>query len=113
MKLADTIILLEMVGRTVMVLLSSTVKECFGKLLLPPASEERALLPTELQNVIKCLRFAFKFWQGSNALIFQKLIGMYPEIHKNSHNLCMWKRSYMFSFSAEVCHMFNSSQVSS
>lgn len=84
MKLEDTIILLEMVGRTVMVLLSSTIKECFGKLLLHTASEEEFLLPTGLQNFLKYLLFESKFWQGSNALIFQNLKGIYPEIHKTT-----------------------------
>lgn len=83
MKLEDTTILLKMVGRTVVMLLSSTIKECFGKLLLHNASEKGALLPTGLQNFLKYLLFESKFWQGSKALIFQNLMGIYPEIHKN------------------------------
>lgn len=96
MKLEDTIILLEMVGRTVMVLLSSTIKGCFGKLLLHTASEGGALFPRGLQIFFKYRIFESKFWQGSNTLIFQNLRGIYPETHKTTSSLYVEKTLYIF-----------------
>lgn len=77
-----------MVGRTVIVLLSPTIKQYFGKLLLLTASEEGALSPTGLQNSVKGFPFESKFWQGSNTLIFQYLTGIHPEIHRLTQSIC-------------------------